>query len=236
MTTTAAETPTGGPRPEKRRKLVLYGMGDFAELVCWHFDNDSDYEVVAFTVDRAYLDRDTFCGRPVVAFDEITNACPPDGHDVFVCIGYSGLNAGRVKGCAAAKRAGYTLASFVSSAAIVMTGLPLGENVYIEDHVTIQPGVHIGDGVIIMSQSVIAHHARLDEFVFISVGTTIAGTTRIGRQCFIGAGAVIRDHIEIGERCIIGGGATILESTEPLGVYRAATATRLKRGSLDQKI
>jgi len=233
---TSAETPKGGPRPEKRRKLVLYGMGDFAELVCWHFDHDSDYEVVAFTVDRTYLDRDTFCGRPVVAFDEITSACPPEGHDVFVCIGYSGLNAGRVKGCASAKQAGYTLASFVSSAAIVMTDQPLGENVYIEDHVTIQPGVHIGDGVIIMSQSVVAHHARLDDFVFISIGTTIAGSTRIGRQCFIGAGAMIRDHIEVGGRCIVGGGAIVLESTKPLGVYRAPAATRLKRSALDQKI
>lgn len=52
------------------RRLVIFGAGDIAELAQFYFSTHTDREVVAFSVDAAYLKEPTFCGRPVVAFEE----------------------------------------------------------------------------------------------------------------------------------------------------------------------
>lgn len=36
-----------------KRKLVVFGTGQIAEVVAFYFDRDSEYEIVAFTVDSA---------------------------------------------------------------------------------------------------------------------------------------------------------------------------------------
>ena len=60
------------PRPmEKKRKLVLIGDSAFAEIAFEYFQHDSDYEVVAFCVERQYMKRDSLFGLPVVAFEEV---------------------------------------------------------------------------------------------------------------------------------------------------------------------
>ena len=51
------------------KKLVIFGITDAAELAHYYFNSDSDFEVVAFTVDEAFRKEETFCGLPVVAFD-----------------------------------------------------------------------------------------------------------------------------------------------------------------------
>ena len=54
-----------------KKKLVIFGAGDIAELAKYYFDNDSDYEVVAFTVDQEFLDVETKDQLPVVAFESL---------------------------------------------------------------------------------------------------------------------------------------------------------------------
>ena len=38
-----------------KKKLVIFGIANFAEIAHYYFSNDSEYEVVAFTVDTAYV-------------------------------------------------------------------------------------------------------------------------------------------------------------------------------------
>ncbi|MEM9023037.1 MAG: transferase, partial [Bacteroidota bacterium] len=49
-------------------KLVLFGAGDIARLAHYYFTNDSEHEVVAFTVDRQYRNGDTMLDLPLVDF------------------------------------------------------------------------------------------------------------------------------------------------------------------------
>jgi hypothetical protein len=37
------------------KPLVLIGAGEFAQIACEYFEHDSDYDVVAFSVEREYL-------------------------------------------------------------------------------------------------------------------------------------------------------------------------------------
>ena len=54
-----------------KKSLVIFGMGDLAQLAHYYFDADSEYETVAFTADSDYIKDPLFCGLPVVAFEDI---------------------------------------------------------------------------------------------------------------------------------------------------------------------
>ncbi len=45
-------------------KIVIFGTGDIAQLAHYYFTTDSPYEVVAFTVDKAFLTEDSFLWPP----------------------------------------------------------------------------------------------------------------------------------------------------------------------------
>ncbi len=54
-----------------KKKLVLIGAGDFAEIAYEYFTFDSDYEVTGFCVEKKYLLKDELAQLPVVPYEEI---------------------------------------------------------------------------------------------------------------------------------------------------------------------
>ena len=74
------------------RKLVIFGTRQIAEVCAFYFEHDSAYQVVAFTVDGAFVDAAQFRGRPIVAWEDLATEFPPDEHDMFVAVGYGKMN------------------------------------------------------------------------------------------------------------------------------------------------
>jgi sugar O-acyltransferase (sialic acid O-acetyltransferase NeuD family) len=208
------------------RKLVVFGAGDIAELAAFYFDNDSDFEVVAFTVDRDYLDGGSAFGRPLLPFDEIEHAFAPDGHDMFVALSYARLNGLRRDKVSAARAKGYRLASYVSSRATTFPGLVHGENCFILEDNTIQPFVTIGENVTLWSGNHVGHHSRIGDHCFVASHVVISGGVTLGEQCFVGVNVTIRDHVRIGDRCVLGAGALISADADADGVYPPAATER----------
>lgn len=211
-----------------KKPLVIFGSGDIAELAHYYFCTDSDYEVVAFTVDASYIKEPRFRGLPVVAFEDVTHHYPPESHDFFVALSYSKLNAIRKEKFLAAKEMGYKLASFISSRATVLNEGRIGENCFIFEDNTIQPFVRIGDNVTLWSGNHIGHHSVIKNHTFIASHVVVSGGVEIGEQCFIGVNATLRDHIKVGDRCVVGAGALLLSDAEPEGVYIGAATERSK--------
>lgn len=209
-----------------KRKLVIFGSGDIAELAYFYFKTDSEYEVTAFTVDAVYIESSTFSGLPVVAFEDVAKYYPPEDHDFFVALSYSKLNAVRKEKFMAAKALRYQLASFISSHATVLNEGKIGENCFILEDNTIQPFVTIGNNVTLWSGNHIGHHSRIKDHTFIASHVVISGGVEIGEQCFIGVNVTLRDHIKVGDKCVIGAGALLLADTEPEGVYMGTAAIR----------
>ena len=58
------------------KSLIIFGTAEIAELAYFYFTNDSDYEVVAFTVDDEFVDNDMLLGLPVISFSEISYKFP----------------------------------------------------------------------------------------------------------------------------------------------------------------
>lgn len=211
-----------------KKPLVICGSGDIAQLAHYYFSTDSNYEVVAFTVDANYIKESEFCGLPVVAFEDVAKNYPPDSYDFFVALSYSKLNAVRKEKFLAAKDMGYNLVSFISSRATVLNKGRIGENCFIFEDNTIQPFVTIGNNVTLWSGNHIGHHSVIHDHSFIASHVVISGGVEIGEQCFVGVNATLRDHIKIGDRCVVGAGALLLADAAPEGVYIGTGTERSK--------
>jgi sugar O-acyltransferase (sialic acid O-acetyltransferase NeuD family) len=208
------------------KSLVIFGSGDYAQLAHFYFNLDSEYVIAAFTVDAAYLQESTFCGLPVVPFEDIAKHYRPERYEMFVALGYSKLNVVRKEKFLAAKSLGYRLASYVSPRASVLNEGRIGENSFIFEDNTIQPFVTIGNNVTLWSGNHIGHHSTIRDHCFVASHAVVSGHVEIGEQCFIGVNATLRDHIKVGERCVIGAGALLLADAEPEGVYMGVATER----------
>lgn len=209
-----------------KKKLIIFGTSEIAQIAYHYFTTDSNYEVAAFTVDASYIKTSEFCGLPVIEFDNIEANYPPSLYDLFVALSYNKLNSIRKEKFLAAKEKGYHLPSFISSRATVLNNGAIGDNCFIFEDNTIQAFVTIGDNVTLWSGNHIGHHSLIRSHTFISSHVVISGGAEIGEQCFIGVNATIRDHIKVGDRCIIGAGSLLLTDAEPEGVYISSATER----------
>lgn len=211
-----------------RKPLIIFGLGDMAQLAHFYFGQDTEYEVVAFTVDAAYLQMTTFCELPVIAFEEIASNYSVDKYELFIALGYSKLNEVRKEKYLAAKKMGYRMPSYISPNATVLNEGRIGENCFIFEDNTIQPFVTIGDNVTLWSGNHIGHHSSIKDHCFIASHVVVSGGVEIGEQCFLGVNATLRDHISVGEKCVIGAGALLLGDADPEGVYIGSATERAR--------
>lgn len=207
------------------RKLVVFGARQIAEVCAFYFDHDSEYEVVAFTVDGEFLQEDVFAGRPVVASEEIARTHPPDNHEMFIAVSYKQMNQFRAKKYHSAKAMGYTLARYVSSKAITWPDLSLGDNSFVMEANVVQPFASIGSNTILWSGNHIGHHSRIGDHCFLASHIVVSGNVEIGDHCFIGVNAALRDGITVSPRCLIGAGAILTRDTKADEVYAPAATT-----------
>ena len=215
------------------KKLVIFGTGDIAQLAHFYFSNDSDFEVVGFTVDAEYIESDVFCDLPVIPFESLVSKYPPSQFTMFVALSYSKLNLIRKEKYLSVKQLGYKLASYVSSHATVLNQGSIGDNCFILEDNTIQPFVTIGNNVTLWSGNHIGHHSLINDHTFIASHIVISGGVSIGEQCFIGVNATLRDHIVVGDQSIIGAGTLILSNVEGNGLYKGSATKRASRSTLE---
>lgn len=205
----------------ENKKLVIFGDGEFAELVCEYFTHDSPYDVVAFAVDKDYRQHDELLGKPVVNYEDVVEQYPPDSHELFVAIIYTDMNRLRQKMAERVKADGYKLASYVSSKSFVWHNVTLGEHCFIFEDNTIQPFVTMGDNCILWSGNHIGHHSTIGSHNFISSHVVISGFCTIGDHCFFGVNATIGDALTIGSRCWVGQGSMVTKMVPDESLVKA---------------
>ena len=197
----------------KSKKLVIVGDSAFAEIAFEYFDADSDYEVVGFAVEAAYLKRSELNGLPVVAFESLEQHFAPAEHEVYVATVYTQLNRLRARLAAEAKARGYGLASYISSRAFVWRNVKLGEHCFIFEDNTVQPFVTIGDNVVLWSGNHIGHHTTVQDNCFISSQVVISGFCTIGANSFLGVNATLANNLSLGRDNWIGPNTAVMKDT-----------------------
>jgi sugar O-acyltransferase (sialic acid O-acetyltransferase NeuD family) len=218
-----------------KQPIVIFGIGEIADLADFYFTHDSECTVAGFAVDHAYLTKTEFRGRPVVPFERVAEEFPPDRFGFFVAVSYVKLNAVRAEKVAAARAKSYRMVSYLSSRATVFADFELKENCFILEDNTIQPFARVGANVTLWSGNHIGHHSVIEDDVFIASHVVVSGGVRVGQGSFVGVNVTLRDHVTIGQKCVLGAGALVLEDqpdfsvVAPRGTERATVpSTRLR--------
>ena len=200
-------------------KVIVFGVRDLAELAHYYLSHDSMHEVVAFTVTKDHMKQESFMDLPVVAFEEVEKLFSP--HDFSMIIPMAdgnSMNKLRARFYEDAKKKQYSLVSYVSSKATVLTE-EIGDNCFILEDNTIQPFVKVGNNVIMWSGNHIGHHSIIHDHVFITSHVVISGHCNVSSYSFLGVNATIRDGITIAEETFIAMSASITRDTVARGKY-----------------
>lgn len=209
-------------------QIVIFGAGEIAEMAYEYFTHDSPHEVVAFCVEREYLNKDLLYDLPVIPFEEIETRYPPAAYKAFVAISYIRLNRVRTRLYLAAKRMGYECVSYISSRAFVWHNVAIGENCFILEQNVLQHHVKVGNNVVMWSGNHIGHRTVIGDNVFISSHVVVSGYCEIGDNCFLGVNSCVGNSLKIDKDCLIGMGAVIHKSTAIGKVYVGNPAKPIK--------
>jgi sugar O-acyltransferase (sialic acid O-acetyltransferase NeuD family) len=211
--------------------IVIYGNGAMARVL--HSYARHSVRVAGFTVDGHCIEAgaDTFCGLPLVPFDDVQRHFPPADVEMIVAVGFVAMNALREQKSDEAKAKGYRLARYVHPSLIRHDDVEIGENCIIYEHVSIHPGSRIGAGTFITSNVSIGHDCVVEEYNWINGGVSFAGGCRVGRGCFFGVNASIADGLQLGARTFVGAGTLVAKNTGADEVHVAPAGQKLPLSS-----
>lgn len=198
----------------KLKKIVIFGVSDFASQVSFYLKNDSDFEIVAYTVNAEYNKTKTFLDLPVVDFEKVQETYPPGEYAMFIAIGYHKLNSTREQKFREAKEKGYQLISYICSRNSYWNDLEIGENCFIMEGNIFMQNVKIADNVIMAVGNKVGHDSVIEKNCFITSNVMMGGFCTVKRNTFIGLSTVIKDKITIGEQNILGAGSILLKNTK----------------------
>jgi sugar O-acyltransferase (sialic acid O-acetyltransferase NeuD family) len=204
-----------------KNQLVIFGTGPTATVTYWYFTEDSDFEVIAFTVNGSELNGNELLNLPIVPYESLFEIYPPSKIFLFIATGFGRLNEIKKKIYFDSKQKGYRFATYVHSGVKVWNTNKIGENTFIFEDNTLQPYAEIGHSVVLWSGNHIGHHAKIGDLCFITSHVVVSGFTQIGSHCYIGVNATLKDSLNIANNCIIGAGAIILSDTKENEVYPA---------------
>lgn len=188
--------------------IIIYGNGDFAELMDYYFTSDSDYNVLGFCVEREYMQGKTFSGKPLVAFEEVEKHYPAEKIKMFVAIGYKSmrLRADLYKKTVAK---GYMHVNYISSKCSIDKSCIVGKNNAVLQGVVLEPFSIVGNNNIINTRSTICHHAKVGNDCFIAAHSLIGGYTIIKDNCFLGFSSTVLQKLVIERETLIAAGAVV---------------------------
>jgi sugar O-acyltransferase (sialic acid O-acetyltransferase NeuD family) len=187
-----------------KKKLIIFGTSEFAEIAYEYFNFDSSYQPVAFTETKNYIKHKTFCNLPVIDFDDLELQFPPKDHSIYVAISYTKMNKIREYFVHASKEKKYELASYISSKAFLWKNVKVGEHAFIFENNVIQPFVEIGSNAVVWSGNHLGHHSCFGNNIFISSHVVVSGNCRIGSNTFLGVNSTVSDGISIGNDVWVG--------------------------------
>jgi len=206
--------------------VIVFGTGQLSKLAWHRFAQQALHRVVAFTVDAAWISEPSFCGLPVVPFEQLPEHYPPESFALFVPLSYRELSRVRIEKYHAGGKMGYACVSIVPPAVSTDPTVEIGENCFIDPTAIVRPFTRIGDNCHVSAGAVISHDVVVERHCFISAAAVIGGGAHIGERCVIALNATVLNAIRVAPRCLIGAGAVLAADSAPDGVYVGVPARR----------
>lgn len=192
------------------KKIIIFGNSEIADLAYYYFSNDSQFEVVAFTIDDSYMKNNSFNKLPLIPFSKIEKEFSPNEYLMHVALSYKRLNKLREEKFNICSLKGYDFASYLSSKSTFLNDKnSIGKNCFILENQVIQKGVLIGNNVMFWSGNHIGHGTKIGDHTYISSHVVISGNCIVGERCFFGVNSAVKDFIKIEDDCFIAMGSNI---------------------------
>lgn len=191
--------------------VVIFGAGQFAEFMSVYIQQDTQDNIVAYTVDRDFCTKATFNGLPLVPWEDLEAHYPPDEVQVLGPISYRDANRFRRDRFNEGKKRGYSFYTFIHPSCHIYT-TNIGENVILLENNIVQPFSKIGHNCMLGSNNHIGHHSTLKAHGFLCGRVSIAGNTMIEEGVFWATRTTAIDNITIGAWSIITPGTIATEN------------------------
>lgn len=216
-----------------KKKVIIFGTNDFAELALYYLTFDSDYEVHGFTKNANYIiDGEKYYERPVVPFEELNKHFPPTEYYLFAPMSGNKMNNIRKNIYLEGLNKGYRFISYVSSKCTDYS-VSIGDNCFILENNVLQPFTEIGNNVILWSGNHIGHHSKIEDHSFFTSHVVLSGHCLVKERSWFGVNSTIRDGLTIGEGSLIAMGSLITKSTDENGFYMGSPAKKQEKTSLE---
>ena len=199
------------------KKIIIYGITDMAEYVSYFINRDSKVDIVAYTVEKKYKDKDKILNCEVVEFENIEDIYPPSEYELFIAIGPTEMNKVRERYFVLAKEKGYTLYTYISNHAIVSSSL--GENNFIGDFSVINPNVQFGNNNIMYEHCVIASNASIGNSCYVAPRAIVGSHAKVLNNIILGMNSVVNTEVIVANESLIGAQVYVSKDTIFKGVY-----------------
>lgn len=218
----------------KIKRVIIFGTNQLAQLADFYLGEEPEkYEVIAFTCHSTHKTIDTYCDKPVVAFEKLTEIYSPIDYYLFAPMTGKGMNKVRERVYNEGKSMGYSFITFIHERATVLTD-KIGDNCFILEDNTIQPFVTIGNNCIFWSGNHIGHHSVIGDHAFFTSHVVLSGNCKVENYCWFGVNATIRDNLHIAEGSLLSMGSCLTKDTEPYMVYLGVPAKSKCRSDIEE--
>ena len=209
--------------------LVLFGAGQFIDVVATYIEHHTDDRIIAYTVDKAYRRSDQHRGLPLVDWETLEHQFPPSQVQLFGPISYRDANRFRKNRFLEGKARGFSFYTFIHPATYIYTQ-DIGENSLILEGNTVQPYASVGDNCILWSHNHIGHHTTLGAHCFLASHVGIGGNSQIDEGVFFAGKSGAIDNLKIGAWSFFSPGAIALSDVAAETVV-AAPPVRMSAGA-----
>jgi len=214
----------------KKKNLIIYGDSRYAEMIAHYFQTDSEYQVVAFCVDKDYKTREEINGLPVIALEDIKDHFSTEDHHIFAAIGYKSVRTHKLLFEKIANLS-FPVASYISSKAIVDISCKIGINCLILPGVILEPDTIIEENCFINSGATVCHHAIIKAHSILAAKSLVGGYSIIGESSLIGFHATVTELLEVATETLLGAGSTLLQNTHKHTLYLGSPAKPIREHS-----
>ena len=210
------------------KKTVLYGNRSLCKMLYLDSKHNDQLEVVAFAVDKAYLNPDgLFSGLPQVAFETIEKDYPPENYTMIVLEGtLKEVDAPSLY--LKAKTKGYTLLNYFSPKAVIAESFLCGDNNVIFELAYVGHNGKMGCNNVIRQQVYLGHDFVLEDNVILNSGVQVGGFCTLKRDVFVGIGATVINDLTLSEYSVVGAGSVQLKDTEAYSINVGCPAKNIR--------
>lgn len=190
-------------------KIIVYGAGEFSELIDNLLTYKEDFQIAAYCDDNPEKFGTERNHIPILSGDEVLAfAREKEINKGIIAIGNNRVRAEKFR---LFSRAGIKLISVIHPRSLIDTQVTYGSNVIIEMGTAIHTKTKVGDNVFLGGEALLGHHNIIGDHVLVGGGAAFGGSVKVGDYSTIGVGASIKPGVTIGSGSIVGVGAVVVK-------------------------